>query len=144
MSKEPVEKDKFLRTCNTCGFPVMKSLKKVEWLRNPEWEEVPHKCLSIPESILSKLDVKRAKKVAKDLVKKYGVNSNDKIQMIAVPNVVDALMYNCFDLFFDDKKFDDWWNSGFPETNRISSGTPDHYQLVKLANVIVEEAIKCQ
>lgn len=144
MSAKPEEvKDKFLRTCSTCGFPVMKTLKEIKW-KSPEWKEVPHKCLSIPDSILNRLDLERAKKVAKDLVKKYGVNSDDKIQMIAVPNVADALLWNCFDLFLDDKKFMEWWNSGFPETNRISSGTPDHYQIVKLANVIVEEAIKCQ
>lgn len=132
--------------CPDCLFPIMADRKLDRWGNHQDWIERKHNCEFIPQAIIDKLDIKKARKEAATLVKKYRVNSDDKIRMVVAPKVVDILMEGlCLtknsDIWTDDKVFINWWNIGFPETEQVCSRSPDHYQLVKLAYSIVEELL---
>jgi len=125
--------------CNDCGYPRL--LKSIDKYGHKEWELQSHKCEFIPTHILLLLDSAKAKRLAKDYIKKYRINSDDKIVAVSEEAVADSLMGGILHLIGEDAEVTEWWNSGFPPNYSISSRCPDHYQLAHYARTLIKELL---
>ncbi len=126
--------------CNDCGYPRL--LKSVDKYGHKEWNLQSHKCEFIPAHILLLLDLAKAKRVAKECIKKYRVNSDDKIILASQGKVEDSLMSDILYLIGEDDEVSKWWNSGFPHNVSYDVyHSTSHYQLIHYARNLIKELL---
>lgn len=60
------------------------------------------------------------------------INHEDNFVLYATRLIVDEMMQIVIDMSGEELSWNDWWDKGFPKTDRISSHTADHIELVKI------------
>lgn len=96
--------------------------------------------LLIPQALLNRVPEIRQRVVGQPRLRLIAKNNPpDKFNLVAVPCIVGELMNYVVEMSGEELSWRDWWKRGFEACSRISSNTPDHSQLVRLATDLASE-----
>lgn len=96
--------------------------------------------LLIPQALLNRVPEIRQRIVGQPRFRLIAKNNPpDKFNLAAVPYIVDELMNYVVEMSGEELSWKDWWERGFKGCSRVSSNTPDHSQLVRLATDLASE-----